>query len=508
MSTSKESVVDVKVAQLKTASWNRGDYGDVEMRELIESVKVYGVMVPLIVRGTEGGYEIVAGHRRAAAARAMELDSVPCVVRAMSDDEAKVINVIENLQRKNLNPIEEAKAFNTLSQDGAVTLAAVAYMVSKPLKYVYRARELLTLPKDAIEAIESGVLTAAHGHQLARLTEPHLTRLTAYALMPYHGQYPSVEDLKSQIARTVEKDLAAAPFDKKQPYAGLIACVVCPSNTKNQSMLFDQAESGHCTDGVCFAKKLTQFYTDLRAVGEKKWPALKFIGAGTAGYGPQTTIKDYMVVEEKDPKVRDAIKHDRDDEKPEFIKGYGFGIIKPSNWSTTKTPKLVLLKKQVNSAKAEASRERYRGPTDEEQAEQEYRLRFSRAHLAAVLFPATKLDGPLLIEVIEQMLQDQWRADKIVPFLKAAGVTIKAKETTREDVLKQLKGFGNAMLFRLAFWALPGINDGMLEEIVAKHGKVKIGAEMKKAEKLSADAWKKDKDVLIEEWKARHADRS
>lgn len=361
----KEQVVELEISSLLASESNRAVEVNGGLNELSENIKVEGVLVPLIVRIVKAGnadrHEIVAGHRRWTAAGMAGLEKVPCIVRVLDDAGAKRTQIIENLHRKNLNPMEEAHAFNSLAH-GETSVQTISELVGKDVKYVYRALALLQLPSAAQKAIEGGKLTAAHGHQLVRVGGKQFESVLKYALTPdYHHNHPTVEDLKNFIRQRVGKRLSAAPWDKNVTYAGKVACKGCPNNSSNQDSLFDEAEDGQCTNGTCFNTKLMQFYKDLRDKGQAKWPFLKFIGTATTRYGNTQTIKGYTVVEETSMPMRKAFEAAREQIKksPDLkVAGAGFGILKPSNWGTLKAAKLVVLKLGVSKDIQEKGYER------------------------------------------------------------------------------------------------------------------------------------------------------
>lgn len=341
-----KNVVALPPGSLVASPWNRkGDNGP-EMKELIESVRRHGILQPLIVRKitdtvVSGGFihEIVAGHRRWDAALALAMDAVPCIITHLGDQDAKLTQIVENAVRKNLNPMEECDAFRQLSAGNAHSVQTISEMVGKDVKYIHRSIALANLPVKAQDALRKGILSAAHGHQLVRVGEKQIDTLIEFAITPnYHGEIPSVGNLRLEISKKVERNLAGAPFEKTKDYAGKIACKGCPSNTANQDVLFEGAEQGHCTNGGCFSAKMKQFYKDLESAGIKRWPNLPYIGAAVTRYGNTQVIQGHKVVEK-------------------LSESDGFGILKPSNWGTVKVPKLVLLKKLKNDKVAGTSQE-------------------------------------------------------------------------------------------------------------------------------------------------------
>jgi len=144
-------------------------FAQAELDELAASVKEKGVIQPILVRAVAeapGEYQIVAGERRWRAAQLAGLHTVPVLVRALSDAEVMEIALIENVQRADLNPIEEAQAYQTMALRFAHTQDALAKIVGKSRSHVANTMRLLRLPAPVIEHLEAGRLTAGHARAL------------------------------------------------------------------------------------------------------------------------------------------------------------------------------------------------------------------------------------------------------------------------------------------------------------------------------------------------------
>jgi len=138
-------------------------------RELTESIKTKGVLVPLLVRSVNGRFEILVGARRFRSAKAAGLTDVPARVVVLSDQEALEIQIIDNLQRQDLHPLEEAHGYQQLLATG-YEIARIAERVGRSVKYIYDRVKLLSLTKAAQDAFLKGQMTAGHAILLARLT--------------------------------------------------------------------------------------------------------------------------------------------------------------------------------------------------------------------------------------------------------------------------------------------------------------------------------------------------
>ena len=141
----------------------RQDFDEEELQALSESIAVHGVIQPLTVRELNSGYyQIIAGERRWRAARMAGLTEIPAVIVEADDKKAMELALIENLQRQDLNPMEEALGYQTLIQDYGMTQEETASRVGKSRPAVANALRLLALPEDVTEMLRSGKLTAGH----------------------------------------------------------------------------------------------------------------------------------------------------------------------------------------------------------------------------------------------------------------------------------------------------------------------------------------------------------
>lgn len=148
----------------------RTNFDDAALQELADSISAHGVLQPILVRPqSDGSYRIVAGERRYRAARMAGLVEVPVVVKVLSDAEAAAIALIENLQREDLNPMEEALGIRRLMEEFGLTQNEAAERLSKSRPAVANALRLLQLPDDCIELVADGTLSAGHARTLLGL---------------------------------------------------------------------------------------------------------------------------------------------------------------------------------------------------------------------------------------------------------------------------------------------------------------------------------------------------
>ena len=149
----------------------RKEFDGEKLHELAQSIKENGVIQPIIVRQSPViGYEILAGERRYRASLLAGLRYIPAVVKQLSDQEMMIQSIIENLQRENLNPIEEARAYESLVEKG-FTHAEIADKMGKSRPYISNSIRLLSLPEPILSEVENGKLSQAHARSLVGLNK-------------------------------------------------------------------------------------------------------------------------------------------------------------------------------------------------------------------------------------------------------------------------------------------------------------------------------------------------
>ena len=147
----------------------RTSWSDATLGELAESIRQKGLLQPLLVRRSGDSYQLIAGERRYRAAQLAGLTEVPVVIRAVDDGESLELALIENLQREDLNPLEEARAYQRLSDEFDLTQEEIARRIGKSRSAVANSVRLLDLPADVRDQIRSGAITAGHARSLLSL---------------------------------------------------------------------------------------------------------------------------------------------------------------------------------------------------------------------------------------------------------------------------------------------------------------------------------------------------
>ena len=157
----------------------RREFSDDSIKELAETLDKDGLLQPIVVRedGDDEQYEIIAGERRYRAAKSLGWQTIPAIVKNMSDDQAASLALIENLQREDLNPIDEAKAYTNLMELNDLTQTALAKNMGKSQSYVANKLRLLKLDDNVQQALIAGKITARHGRAMIGLSNADQDRV-------------------------------------------------------------------------------------------------------------------------------------------------------------------------------------------------------------------------------------------------------------------------------------------------------------------------------------------
>lgn len=179
-----DTIEEVRLNQLYTNPFQpRKVFSEETIQELGESIKTHGILQPLIVRETAKGFEIVAGERRFRAAKAINLKRVPVIIKKLTDNEMMELALIENIQREDLNPIEEAIAYRKLMEELNYTQEELSKRVGKSRPHIANHVRLLQLPSSVQDYIAEGKLSMGHGRALLGLKKKSkLSQLVAQTI--------------------------------------------------------------------------------------------------------------------------------------------------------------------------------------------------------------------------------------------------------------------------------------------------------------------------------------
>ena len=182
----------------------RKQFDEAALSELADSIAQHGVLQPLLVRPISGGYQLIAGERRWRASRIAGLTQVPVIIKELSDDEAAVISLIENLQREDLNPVEEALGFASLIKDFNLTQEDAAKRVGKSRPVVANALRILKLPEKVLDLVRENKLSAGHARAIVAVEDEKTVLLIAETVVA-----------KGLSVRATEKMVKALTAEKK-----------------------------------------------------------------------------------------------------------------------------------------------------------------------------------------------------------------------------------------------------------------------------------------------------
>ena len=179
----------------------RKDFNEEELQELAESIKNYGVLQPLLVQKKDTSYELIAGERRWRAAKLAGLKEVPVVLREYSKQQAMEIALIENVQRADLNPIEEAQAYQQLVKEFHLTQEEIAARVSKNRATITNAMRLLKLDEEIQNLLIKGAISSGHARAILSLEDKQLQKKAAKEVLDKRLSVRETEKLVKRLAR-------------------------------------------------------------------------------------------------------------------------------------------------------------------------------------------------------------------------------------------------------------------------------------------------------------------
>lgn len=267
---------DLPLIRIRPSAHNpRKRFDEDGIAELASSMRDHGLAQPILVRQREDMdcFEIVAGERRWRAATQLGWPTIPAIVRKLTEQQALELQVIENLQRADLHPLEEAEGYERLIGEHGYNVVDLATKIGKSREYVYGRLKLTALVPEARTAFYAGTLTPSTALLVARMT-PAVQASAVSEVAAGDDGHPLSFRRAAELFRTrYMLDLRLAVFDvastKLLPAAG--ACTDCPKRTGNQADLFaDVSNSDTCTDPTCFNDKKAAHWTAERVKLEKK----------------------------------------------------------------------------------------------------------------------------------------------------------------------------------------------------------------------------------------------
>ena len=170
--TKDSDIVEIPLTEIRSNPYQpRKDFDEISLSEFAESIKEHGVIQPIIVKKSIKGYELIAGERRTRASKMAGKVTIPAIIRDMSDQEMMEIALIENIQREDLNPIEEAEAFSKIISTNNITQEEAARKFGKSRSYITNLLGLLNLPEQTKKYVQENKITMGHAKVLSKLSD-------------------------------------------------------------------------------------------------------------------------------------------------------------------------------------------------------------------------------------------------------------------------------------------------------------------------------------------------
>ncbi len=203
-SSTNEEIVEIPLSELRSNPYQpRKNFDEAALKELASSIKEHGVFQPIIAKKSIKGYEIIAGERRVKASQLAGKETIPAIIRDFSDQDMMEIALLENLQRENLNPLEEALAYKKLLVELSLTQEALATRLGKSRSHITNMIGLLSLPEEVKDFIMANKLSMSHARILSKMENPEKIKELANKIVVDGLSVREVEELSHDT--TLEK---------------------------------------------------------------------------------------------------------------------------------------------------------------------------------------------------------------------------------------------------------------------------------------------------------------
>jgi ParB family chromosome partitioning protein len=253
----------IRPSPLKSQEKRRKRFDREELERLADNIRRHGVINPITVRPAGSHFEIVAGERRYLAARQAGLAEIPATIKNLSDEEAAEIQMIENLQRADVHPLDEAFAYQDMKDVLKIDETEIALRVGKSVSYVLNRLKLLGLHKKVQKSLEDGELPLRHALEISKYPKEAQEEIFNYAFFNYGYPNQAVFPLTRFIER-IQKEyllqLKRAPFSTKSNELRKdgLACTECPERTGANPLLFSEnySDEDKCLNRACWESKV------------------------------------------------------------------------------------------------------------------------------------------------------------------------------------------------------------------------------------------------------------
>ena len=215
--TQKGDILYIDIEKISSGRFQpRKDFDDLKLKELVSSVKEKGLLQPILVRKSDTGFEIIAGERRFRASQALGIKKIPAIVKDVKDEDALIISLMENIQRQELNPIEEARAFEQLTEKFTLSQDDIAKALGKDKATVSNILRLLKLPEDIQRHIAKGILSSGHAKVLLGIEDAQKQRKLCELTI---SKSLSVRELENLVSVTIpQKKRRISQAKPSDPY--------------------------------------------------------------------------------------------------------------------------------------------------------------------------------------------------------------------------------------------------------------------------------------------------
>ena len=329
----EKNIVSVALANIQPSNYNpRKHFDETSLAELAESIRQQGVLQPVGVRplADTDRFEIVFGERRYRASLTAGLKEIPAIVLNVSDEIAEEMAVTENLQRKDVNPVEEANAYHKLIESGRHDVQSLAVQFGKNENYIRTRLKFVSLIPEIALLLEQEELTISVASEICRYGEDIQREVYEKHLKEDAMSYNSWRGMKaSDMAKKIEQqyttDLSRYSFDKT-------LCLSCPHNTNNM-MLFCEGGCGNCSNRTCLAEMNTSFLVEKAVQLMEQYPSVPLChqeynydeatveSLSAMGYEVER-LKTYATAYPEQPEAPDAEDYDTTEEYEEAKKEY------------------------------------------------------------------------------------------------------------------------------------------------------------------------------------------
>ena len=329
----EKNIVSVALANIQPSNYNpRKHFDETSLAELAESIRQQGVLQPVGVRplADTDRFEIVFGERRYRASLMAGLEEIPAIVLNVSDETAEEMAVTENLQRQDVNPIEEANAYQKLIESGRHDVQSLAVQFGKNENYIRTRLKFVSLIPEIALLLEQEELTISVASEICRYGEDIQREVYEKHLKEDAMSYNSWRGMKaSDMAKKIEQqyttDLSRYSFDKT-------LCLSCPHNTNNM-MLFCEGGCGNCSNRTCLAEMNTSFLVEKAVQLMEQYPSVSLChqeynydeatveSLSAMGYEVER-LKTYATAYPEQPEAPEKEEYDTTEEYEEATKEY------------------------------------------------------------------------------------------------------------------------------------------------------------------------------------------